>query len=86
MSAYIKQNAPNPFTKNTIIQYYLPADVHTAQLVVFDMNGHQLKSYTLSKEANRVNIDASTLSSGQYIYSLIVDGKKIDSKTMILTK
>lgn len=84
--AYLKQNAPNPFNQNTTVQYYLPASVHSAQLLVQDMSGHQLKSYTLTSGANQITIDGSTLSSGQYIYSLIVDGKKVDTKNMILTK
>jgi len=33
-----------------------------------------------------VNVDASTLSSGAYQYSLYVDGKLIDTKQMILNK
>lgn len=84
--AYLKQNAPNPFNQNTTVQYYLPASAHSAQLLVQDMSGHQLKSYSLNNGANQITIDGSTLSSGQYIYSLIVDGKKVDSKNMILTK
>src|SRR4051794_6023717 len=85
-SAFLKQNAPNPFTRSTVIQFNLPTQSHTAQLGVFDMSGHQLKSYPLSNGANQVTIDAGSLASGQYIYSLIVDGKKIDSKNMMLTK
>ena len=85
-SAFLKQNAPNPFKQNTVIQYNVPASSHNAQLVVFDMNGHQLKSYTLNPGANQVTIDGGSLSSGQYIYSLMVDGKKIDSKNMMLTR
>jgi hypothetical protein len=83
---YLKQNAPNPFNQNTSVQCYLPASVQAAQLVVQDMSGHQLKSYTLNSGVNRVTIDGSTLASGQYMYSLIIDGKKVDSKSMILTK
>jgi hypothetical protein len=82
----LQQNAPNPFNQNTVIQYSLPASSRNAQLVVFDMSGHQLKSYSLSNGSNQVTIDGGSLSSGQYIYSLIVDGKKVASKNMMLTK
>ncbi len=86
INAFLKQNSPNPFRQNTAVQYSLPENVNIAQLILFDMNGHQLKSYILNKGMNQLTIDGGALSSGQYIYSLIVDGKKIDSKTMILTK
>jgi hypothetical protein len=50
-------------------------------------NGHTLKSFALSnKGAGQINISADTLSSGSYFYSLLVDGKKTDTKQMILTK
>ena len=84
---YLKQNAPNPFSKNTIIQTYVPADAHQAQLVIYNADGRQLKSYSLSNNGlNNVTINAGTLASGQYMYSLIVDGKLIDTKTMVLAK
>jgi hypothetical protein len=31
-------------------------------------------------------LPAQTLASGQYMYSLIIDGRKVDTKNMILTK
>lgn len=85
-SAYLLQNAPNPFTQNTNIRCYIPSNIQQAKLVVYNMNGQLLKSFDLSKGMNTVTITAGTLSSGQYIYSLLADGKKIDSKNMSLTK
>ena len=58
--AVLKQNAPNPFTQNTVIQYQLPAYSHNAQLVVFDMSGHQLRSYTLNTGTNQITIDGGS--------------------------
>ena len=86
-SAYLKQNAPNPFSNNTIIQSYVPADAHQAQLLIYSSDGRQLKSYSLTNNGmNNVTISSGTLASGQYIYSLIIDGRKVDTKNMILTK
>jgi len=54
-------------------------------LVIYSVDGRQLKTFTLSKGGmNEVTINAGALSSGQYMYSLLVDGKKVDSKNMIL--
>jgi hypothetical protein len=86
-NAYLKQNAPNPFSKNTVVQSYVPADAHQAQLVIYSIDGRQLKSYSLTNSGlNNVTISGGTLTSGQYTYSLIVDGRKVDTKNMILTK
>ncbi|MEP6465763.1 MAG: tail fiber domain-containing protein, partial [Parafilimonas sp.] len=85
--ASLEQNTPNPFNGSTIIKYYLPAQISNAKVVISDANGHNLKTISLSnKGAGQVNITAGTLSSGSYFYSLLIDGKKIDTKQMILTK
>ncbi len=86
-AATLGQNAPNPFNSSTIIKYYLPSQANNAELIITDANGNTLKSFALSnKGAGQINISAGTLSSGSYFYSLLVDGKKIDTKQMILTK
>jgi len=83
----LAQNTPNPFVNTTIINYSLPQKFTTAQIVITDKNGKQLKQLNISGAGRgSLNIDASTLSSGTYNYSLIVDGKIISTKQMILAK
>jgi hypothetical protein len=83
----LEQNAPNPFNNTTIIRYYIPSNINAAQIIITDANAHVLKNISLnSKGSGEIAIGAGTLPSGNYIYSLIVDGKKIDSKQMVLTK
>jgi hypothetical protein len=58
-----------------------------AQIVITDKNGKPLKQMNISGSGKgTVNIDAATLSAGAYHYSLVVDGRVISSKQMILTK
>ncbi len=86
-TAYIEQNAPNPSNGNTVINYYLPSTVKNAQLVINDVNGKVLKMVSLNTKGNgQVNISANDFSNGDYFYSLIADGKKIDTKKMQLIK
>jgi Chaperone of endosialidase/Secretion system C-terminal sorting domain len=84
--AFIKQNLPNPFNENTVIQFYVPLTAKQAQIVLYDQTGRLLKSYSVGSGKSQVTIDKGTLASGNYVYTLMVDGKKIDSKSMILTK
>ncbi|MGI8952210.1 MAG: tail fiber domain-containing protein [Chitinophagaceae bacterium] len=85
--ASLQQNAPNPFNANTVIRCNVPASAQQAQLSVYSLDGKPLKTFTLNnKGMNEVTINAGALPSGQYIYSLLVDGKKVDSKNMMLTK
>jgi len=84
---YLQQNIPNPFNQNTVINCYVPPSAKQAGLIVCTIEGKQLKYFTLSNDGmNKITINAGTLSAGEYIYSLLLDGKRADSKQMILTR
>lgn len=83
----LKQNNPNPFTENTAIDYTLPETVQTASIYIYDMNGTQIQQIPLTERGeSSVTVSGGMLSAGMYLYSLIADGKVIDTKRMILTK
>ena len=85
--AKLDQNLPNPFNANTSIHYYIPESANNAKIVVTDISGNILKNITVTdKGAGQILINAGTLSSGTYVYSLFIDNMKIQSKQMILTK
>lgn len=81
------QNYPNPFNESTTIKLKLSNNVNTAKLCLYDLRGNQIKSYSV-EQRNDVDIviTASELQPGMYLYSLIADGKLIDTKTLILTE
>jgi hypothetical protein len=84
---YLAQNAPNPFNQSTVIDFYIAEDSQKAMLNIYDMNGVQIKSIAISQKGKgSVTIQASELNPGMYMYSLIADGKEIDTKRMILTE
>lgn len=83
----LKQNNPNPFTENTVIEYTLPETVQTANIYIYDMNGSQIEQIALTERGEAsITVNGGQLSAGMYLYSLIADGKVIDTKRMILTK
>lgn len=82
----LQQNAPNPFTNHTNIGYYLPQEVNGAALIVYDLQGKQLKKYDITQNGHgTVSIQANELQSGMYLYSLVIDGRASDTLKMILT-
>jgi hypothetical protein len=81
-AASLEQNIPNPVTNTAIINCTLPQKFTSAQIVITDKNGKTLKAINISGNKGNVKVDASTLASGAYQYSLIVDGKLIDTKQM----
>ncbi len=80
------QNAPNPFTERTTIRFTLPDDTQDAYIYVFDMQGKLQKQMPVDASMNSVTINGYELLPGMYIYSLVVGGKEIDMKRMIMSK
>jgi len=85
-TASVSQNRPNPFSESTTIEYFVPDATNQAMICIYDMNGTQLKCYTLQQTgAGSITIQGNELRAGMYLYTLIVDGKEADTKRMILT-
>jgi len=85
--AILYQNAPNPFTSNTEISYYLPETTTQAILYIYNLQGIELQSYLLTETGfHTVTISGSELPAGMYLYTLVVNNQIIDTKRMILTK
>jgi hypothetical protein len=80
------QNSPNPFSTTTNIKYALSKEVNAAMIIIYNMNGTQLKSIQLNqKSEGSITIDGGEFTAGMYLYALITDGQVIDTKRMILT-
>ncbi len=86
-AAKLYQNAPNPWSSETVIRYSLPQSVGKADIYIYDMQGAQLKSIPATgRGESQVTVTARDLKAGMYLYALVADGTLIDSKQMILTK
>jgi len=85
--AALEQNIPNPLVTATAIRYKLQSGVKKAELVIKDMTGKTIQQITLGTNTSGViNIDASSIGSGVYTYSLVADGRVIESKRMVVAK
>jgi endosialidase-like protein len=81
------QNAPNPSNTNTNISYNIPVKFNTAKIVITDYSGKSLKEINITSSGKgNLQVNTATLIAGTYTYSLIVDGKLIDSKKMSVSK
>jgi hypothetical protein len=83
----LEQNVPNPFLQTSYIKFYIPSSATDAMIVVSDLNGKVLMQFTnLPNGFGTVNIHAGTLAAGVYQYVLLIGGKVIDTKQMVLTR
>jgi len=82
------QNNPNPFNKETEIDFYIDKKYLRSSIYIFDLMGQLINEYKILEAnigLNSIKINAFELKAGMYIYSLICDGIEVDSKRMILT-
>ncbi|HEY6976412.1 MAG TPA: tail fiber domain-containing protein [Chitinophagaceae bacterium] len=82
-NAYLDQSIPNPVKNAAVINYNnIPANAN-ARLMIYDATGKLLKQITLNKSGSgSVNVDVSSLGAGIYSYSLMLNNKLADTKTM----
>ena len=83
----LSQNYPNPFNPTTKIRFSIPADNHV-KLTLYNLLGEKVKDIIDSNYkagTHEVNLDASNLSSGVYLYK-IESGNFVNIKKMMVMK
>ena len=85
--ARLEQNFPNPFNPATTIPYILP-ETANVRLDVYNINGQLVQTLVNEQQSEgryEVSLEGSGLSSGVYLYRLIVDNFA-DTKKFMLVK
>lgn len=83
----LEQNVPNPFSENTTIRYYVAVAAPNTFIKVKSLNGIEVASFPITAQGSgQIMISGHTLSQGEYLYELIVDGVQVASKRMVLTR
>ena len=81
------QNQPNPFNQSTVIRYQQTKDSNNGSIIVRDLNGRIIKSFTISGTGKgQVTVNANELVQGTYTYTLVVNNESIDTKLMVVTR
>ena len=83
----LEQNYPNPFNPATTINYQLPTSSFVV-LNVYDLLGREVRTLVNERQApgnHSVMFDASSLSSGVYLYRLVA-GTYHNTKKLLLLK
>lgn len=75
---------PNPLTDGTVIAYYLPSHVKAAVMVFHDQSGQTLREVTLTDRGHAsITLQAERLAAGVYTYSLVADGRTVETRRMV---
>jgi len=85
--ATLDQNIPNPFNKETTIGCYIPEKSNSSILYNYSVNGTKLHELSINGKGKQfVTINGDSFDSGIYLYKLVIDGKEVDTRKMILKK
>ncbi len=76
---------PNPSFYESTINYHLPQGVNSAEIIINDISGKEIKRYKVDNNFSSLLIEQSEMAAGTYIYSLTANGKVIDSKKIVLS-
>jgi hypothetical protein len=82
---WIRQNTPNPVSTSATINYSISPDAKAARILFTNSKGQQMRIYNVAG-AGTLNFAAGTLPSGTYNYSLIVDGKTVSTKKLVVAR
>lgn len=88
-SIQLLQNKPNPSDEATMITVVVNKEMQykEAFISIKELNGKEIKRtrITLNPGVNEVEYNHGYHTSGTYIYSLVIDGKAVQSKKMVFT-
>jgi hypothetical protein len=69
------------------MRYHLPRGTSSVQVVVSNSKGQALKTIALSSRGEgQVSLPATTLTAGNYTYSLWIESRQVDTKQMVIVK
>jgi len=83
----LSQNYPNPFNPSTTINYSIPV-ISFVTIIVYDVLGNEIATLVNEEQPAgiyEVELDATSLPSGIYFYS-IQAGSFVETKKMVLMK
>jgi len=81
------QNKPNPFSNSTMIEVCIPEDVQKAFIYVYDLQGKKVEQVDVTARGKQnIQLTSARLTDGMYLYSLIADGKVVETRRMIVEK
>ena len=77
---------PNPSYGEVTLQYELPKGEREGELILYNMQGAEIKRYKVDNTFNDVLIDNTQLQAGTYFYQLQTSKGAVGTKKMIVVK
>jgi hypothetical protein len=75
---------PNPSNGNTTIEFNLPQGANKGEIVIYNMQGVELKRYTVDNTFHTLLLNNSEFHAGTYFYQLLTTNGGTSAKKMIV--
>jgi FtsZ-binding cell division protein ZapB len=87
-NAWLGQSIPNPTDGTTVIPYYVPAASLATELVVWNSAGAEVvrQPLPLRGQPGQVKLEMQQFASGVYLYGLVVDGRLVAQRQMVVAR
>jgi len=84
-SSYLKI-FPNPANDYFTIETKIDREFNEAKLVLLNLEGKGIKQIALKKKRNQIIVATEDCITGTYLLKLVVNGKMIESKKVLIVK
>jgi hypothetical protein len=75
---------PNPANDYASVDYVITGNVNEATMSFYNLLGHEVANYELDKFERKLKVQTANWDSGIYLYQLVVDGKKLVTKKLLV--
>ncbi|WP_090150724.1 tail fiber domain-containing protein [Dyadobacter soli] len=82
---FLEQNVPNGFSQNTCIGYYVPDSAKAAAINIYNSKGVKIATRVITARGKgEMVFSAESLQSGILLYELMVDGRSVGGRKMLI--
>jgi hypothetical protein len=76
---------PNPANTSTSVAYNLLPGTNDATIEMFDVLGSKVRKIELTEDNGEMKVQLSTIPSGLYFFNLVVDGKTLETRKLMVS-
>ena len=75
---------PNPAHDYATIDYTITGSVNEVNMSFYNLLGHEVANFEIDKFDRKLKVQTTNWDSGIYLYQLVIDGKKVVTKKLLV--
>ncbi len=75
---------PNPANDFAMVDYAITGNVNDASMSFYNLLGNEVANFELDKNDRKLKVPTTNWDSGVYLYQLVIDGKKVVTKKLLV--